>query len=179
MGKGISGFSYLPPLEIQLGDFSPCSTESIKSALQHVARLQAEGLVDGTYNEKLTMNTPYSTCDWGLIVQQGNVAGDVVLVSVAEDTQSTDAIGRAALTTRRKVDVGTTVNGNEFTVRSLLAAINFIDKLEDEVAETGSDVSTDATYTDILLSGPTPYKQYKWTIVKLGIVYTLVPTTES
>lgn len=179
MGKGISGLSYLPPLEIHLDDFAPCSTESIKSALQHVARMQADGLVDGTYNERLTMNTPYSTCDWGLVVQQGNVAGDVLLVSVTEDTQSTDSIGRAGLTTRRKVDVGTSINGNEFTVRSLLAAINFVDKLEDEVAETGSEVSTNGTYTDILLSGPTPYRQYKWTIVKSGIVYTLTPTTES
>ena len=179
MGKGISGLSYLPPLEIHLGDIAPCSTESIKSALQHVARMQADGLVDGNYSETLTMNTPYTTCDWGLVVQQGDVAGDVLLVSVAENTESTDAIGRAGLTTRRKVDVGTVINGNEFTVRSLLTAINFIDELEDKVAETGSDASTDGTYTDILLSGPTPYKRYKWTITKADTVYTLTPTTES
>lgn len=179
MGKGIPAFSYLPPLEIFLDDFSPCSTESIITALEHLAQEQANGLVDGTYTERLSMNTPYTTCDWGYIVQLGNVAGDVAVVSVGENTESTDAIGRAGLTTRRKVDVGTTVTGQEYTIRSLIAAINFIEKLEDEVAETGSDASTDGTYTDILLSGPTPYRQYKWTITKLGIVYTITPTSES
>ena len=62
-------------------------------------------------------------------------------------------IGRPALATRRLIDPVLVTNTNLFTVRSLLAAVNFMEKLEDGVASSGSGADGDATYTDISLRG--------------------------
>jgi len=94
---------------------------------------------------------------------------------------SDDAKGRTALSTRRLIDLDLNVTDNThlFSVRSVLAVINFIEKLEDKVAETGSGAEGDATYTDVVLKGATPYETFTWTVTKLANLYTVTPTATS
>lgn len=95
---------------------------------------------------------------------------------------SDDAKGRPALSTRRLIDIDLNVVANPthvFSVRSVLAVINFIEKLEDKVAETGSGAQGDDTYTNVNLKGATPYETFTWTIVKLANLYTVTPTATS
>lgn len=95
---------------------------------------------------------------------------------------SDGAKGRPALSTRRLIDLDLNVVGDPthvFSVRSVLSVINFIEKLEDKVAETGNGAIGDATYTDIDLKGATPYETFVWTITKLANLYTVTPTATS
>lgn len=119
----------------------------------------------------------------GTIVMSGAVlAGGVDFQCTFQSENSTlsgDSIGRAALSTRRLIDVDLNFSANRFTVRSLLAVVKFIEKLEDKVASTGVGSTGDATYTDVVLNGVTPYERFTWTVVKLGNDYTVTPTANS
>tara|TARA_R110002167_G_scaffold331706_1_gene538375 strand:+ start:18998 stop:19882 length:885 start_codon:yes stop_codon:yes gene_type:complete len=88
-------------------------------------------------------------------------------------------IGRPALANRRLVDPVLVTNTNLFSVRSLLAAVNFMEKLEDKVASTGSGASGDGTYTNVALNGHSPFESFNWTIVKSGNDYTFTPLAGS
>lgn len=95
---------------------------------------------------------------------------------------SADAKGSPALSTRRLIDIDLNVNAsssNTFTVRSVMAVVNFIEKLEDRVASTGSGAEGDATYSNVVLKGATPYESFTWTITKLANLYTVTPTATS
>ena len=180
MSKGIAAMAFLDPVEIVFASGNPCSIPAIKAALGKVAQMQLEGTADGTYTaEKCLMDNPYATCTWDIVVAIGNVAGDYQCTFNSETTFQTDPLNRAALSTRRPIDFGLAANTNEFNVRSVLAVLNFIEKLEDEVAQTGNGATGDATYTDIVLKGTTPYESFQWTVTKLGSVYTVVSTAGS
>ena len=88
-------------------------------------------------------------------------------------------IGRPALATRRLIDPVLVTNTNLFTVRSLLAAVNFMEKLEDEVASTGVGSTGDATYTNIALRGHSPFETFNWTVQKTGNDYVFTPLAGS
>jgi hypothetical protein len=92
---------------------------------------------------------------------------------------SADSIGRTALSTRRLIDVDLNISAFEFSVRSLLSVVNFIEKLEDKVASTGTGSTGDGTYTNVVLKGSTPYESFTWTVVKSGNDYTVTPTANS
>lgn len=181
MAKGNAALTYLPAVEIVVASGDEYSVEALKAGLKKVAQMQNQETADGTYlAEKCLMSNPYSKCSWDIVVNSGNVAGDYQLTFDTESNYlSDDALNRTALSTRRAIDFGLAANTNEFTVRSVLALINFIEKLEDKVAQTGVGSTGDATYTDIVLKGFTPYETFKWTLTKLGNVYTAVSTTES
>ena len=70
-------------------------------------------------------------------------------------------------------------SADRFTVRSLMSVIKFIEKLEDKVASTGVGATGDATYTNVVLNGATPYERFTWTVVKLANLYTVTPTATS
>jgi UTP-glucose-1-phosphate uridylyltransferase len=180
MSKGIAAMSYLDPAEIVFASGNPCSIPAIKAGLNKVAQMQQEGTADGTYSaEPCLMNQPFASCSWDIVVADGNVAGDYQLTFNAEETFRSDSLNRAALSTRRPIDFGLAANTNEFTVRSVLAVLKFIEKLEDKVAKTGVGATGDATYTNIVLNGSTPYESFTWTVTKLGDVYTVVSTASS
>lgn len=181
MAKGNAALTYLPAKEIVVAAGSTYSVEALKAGLYKVAQMQNEGTSDGTYSaEPCGMSNPYSTCSWDIVVADGNVAGDYQLTFDAESNSlSGDAINRTALSTRRAIDFGLAANTNEFTVRSVLAVVNFIEKLEDKVAQTGVSATGDDTYTDVVLKGFTPYETFGWTVTKLGNVYTVVSTATS
>jgi len=95
---------------------------------------------------------------------------------------SDDAKGRPALSTRRLIDIDLNVTADPthlFSVRSALAVLSFIEKLEDKVANTGSGAAGDGTYTNVVLRGNTPYESYTWTVTKSGNDYTVTPTANS
>ena len=180
MSKGISAMSYLPKVEIAFESGLPASVPAIKAALHKVALMQEEETADGDYDEqKCLMNQPYTSCSWSISIADGDVGGDYQVSFEDETTFQTDSLGRAALSTRRAIDFAIVPNTNEFTVRSVLAVINFIEKLEDKVASTGVSATGDGTYTAVPLRGHTPYETFVWTVVKLGAVYTLTPTANS
>lgn len=123
-----------------------------------------------------------ASADLTIAMSGGVLAGgvDFQCTFVSENsTLSGDSIGRTALSTRRLVNVDLSFSANRFTVRSLLAVINFIEKLEDKVASTGVSATGDGTYTDVVLKGFTPYETFTWTVTKLGNVYTVVSTANS
>ena len=115
----------------------------------------------------------------------GTLAGgadqiDYELEFDAEDVDVVDTLGRPALATRRVLNIDVApYNDYAFTVRSLLAAVKFIEKLEDKVASTGDGATGDGTYTGTAVKGNTPFKTYTWDIVKSGDDYTLTPTENS
>lgn len=88
-------------------------------------------------------------------------------------------IGRPALATRRIIDLILASSPYPFSVRSGLALVNFIEKLEDKVASTGVGSTGDATYTAITLKGSTPFETFTWTLTKSGNDYTATPTATS
>ena len=181
MAKGNAALTYLPAVEIVVAAGDTYSVEALKAGLYKVAQMQNEGTADGTYTaEPCGMSNPYSTCAWDIVVAAGNIAGDYQLTFNAESNSlSGDAINRTALSTRRAIDFGLAATTNEFTVRSVLSLVNFIEKLEDKVASTGVSATGDATYTDVSLKGFTPYETFNWTVTKLGAVYTAVATATS
>lgn len=181
MAKGNAALTYLPAAEIVVASGSTYSVEALKAGLYKVAQMQNEGTVDGTYTAvPCGMSNPYSTCAWDIVVADADVAGDYQLTFNAESNSlSGDSINRTALSTRRAIDFGLAANTNEFTVRSVIAVINFIEKLEDKVASTGVGSTGDATYTDVSCKGFTPYETFNWTVTKLGNVYTVVSTATS
>lgn len=180
MSKGIAALSFLPPKELVFAAGNPCSVEAIKAGLNKVATMQQEATADGTYlAEKCLMNQPYSSCTWDIVVADGNVAGDYQLTFDSEVAFRTDPLNRAALSTRRPIDFGLAANTNEFTVRSVLSVLRFIEKLEDQVAKAGVGATGDGTYTNTVLNGHTPYESFTWTVTKLDDVYTVVSTASS
>lgn len=181
MAKGNAALTYLPAVEIVVAAGSTYSVEALKAGLRKVAQMQNEETPDGTYTaEPCGMSNPYSTCAWDIVISAGDILGDYRLTFNAESNSlSGDAINRTALSTRRAIDFGLAANTNEFTVRSVLAVVNFIEKLEDKVAQTGVSATGDGTYTDIVLKGFTPYETFGWTVTKLGAVYTVVSTATS
>ena len=180
MAKGNAALTYLPAAEIVVSEGTN-SVEALKAGLYKVAQMQNEGTADGTYAEvPCGMSNPYSTCSWDIVVAAGNVSGDYQLAFHAESNSlSGDAINRTALSTRRAINFGLEANTHEFTVRSVLAVVNFIEKLEDKVASTGVSATGDATYTDVACKGFTPYETFNWTVTKLGNVYTVISTATS
>jgi hypothetical protein len=180
MGKGRAALTYLPATEIAFTPATVQSVESIKAAIYKVADMQDEGTADGTYNNEVCRtNSPFSSATWNIVVAAGNVAGDYQLTFVSEEQVEISTIGRPALSTRRKINLALTPNGNEFTVRSLLAVVSFIEDLEDLVAQQNDTDAGNGTYNDIVLKGHTPYKTFTWTINKNRAVYTLTPTVNS
>ena len=178
--KGQAALAYLPPVEIVAAAGSTYSIESFKAALNKVAQMQEEETADGTYSaEKCLMDNPFSSCTWDIVVAIGNVAGDYQLTFDSESISTVTAIGRPALASRRAVDIAIVATTNEFTVRSAMAAVNFVEMLEDRVAETGTGSTGDGTYTDTVVYGNTPFESFTWTIAKAGNVYTLTPTANS
>jgi len=97
----------------------------------------------------------------------------------AETSSQITTIGRPALATRRKIDPVLVENGYKFTVRSLLAAINFAQKLEDQVAATGTGSTGDGTYSNVALKGNSPFETFTWTIQKTGNDFVFTPTATS
>jgi len=180
MSKGIAALSYLEPKEFVFVAGNPCSIPAIKAAINKLSQMQEEGTPDGTYNaEKCLMGQPFTTCTWDIVVADGDVAGDYQATFNSETTFRTDPVNRAALSTRRPIDFGLAANTNEFTLRSLMAVVKFIEKLEDRVAKTNDGAEADGTYTDVSLKGHTPYESFGWTVTKLGDVYTVVSTASS
>ena len=95
-------------------------------------------------------------------------------------TSKTKTIGRPALATRRNIDISLApANNYSFTVRSALAVLNFVLKLEDLVASQNSGAAGDGTYNGVVVKGPTPFETFTWDVVKSGNDYTLTPTANS
>lgn len=98
---------------------------------------------------------------------------------VSEQVFENSGIGRAALSSRRDISIIVIDNGNTYKLRSALTVLNFIQGLEDKVAQTGVGTTGDATYSDITLKGATPFETFDWTVQKAGAVYTVTPTANS
>ena len=126
MGKGISALANLPKANIILPDANAAlSVESLKALAFKVASMQSEGIADGTYNGQVAVGAdPYFSSVWNITVAASGV--NFTCVFVSDSNVPEDAVGRAALSGRRKIDVVKLTSANLASVRSLLAAINFI-----------------------------------------------------
>lgn len=97
-----------------------------------------------------------------------------------EDTNSKSGIANImALSSGRDVSITVQNNGNQYTVRSILGVVSFIQNLELKVAQTGSEVSTDGTYIDTIVTAVLPFETFQWTIIKLANAYSIIPTVNS
>lgn len=177
---GRPALTYLPPAEIVVAAGSTFSIDSLKAGLEKVAQMQEEGTADGTYSAvKCNMNNPFSSCTWDIVVADGNIAGDYQLTFDSEDIAVVSTIGRPALSSRRAVDISIVATTNEFTVRSAMAVLSFVEQLEDDVASTGVSATGDGTYTNHVVSGTNPYESFTWTVAKTANAYVLTPTASS
>jgi hypothetical protein len=179
MGKGIAALEYLPQIDLVLEDANvAASTEAFRGLANLIAKLQSEETADGTYTGLIARgNNPYDSSTWDIVVSGTSTAYACTLVSEVK-SEDLGGKGRAALSTRRAVDL-TKATGPVVSMRSFLALVNFVESVEDKVAQTGSGSEGDATYTAVPLKGNTPFKTYEWTVVKLGDLYTLTSTANS
>tara|TARA_R110002167_G_scaffold75359_2_gene210400 strand:- start:408 stop:950 length:543 start_codon:yes stop_codon:yes gene_type:complete len=179
MSKGIAALAYLPQIDLVLPTGNAvASLEAFKGLANEVAKMQSQSIADGTYGGTVARgNNPYDSSIWSIVV---SVSGTVYTCTFTSEVvnQNTGAVGRAALSTRRKVDL-LKATGAVVSMRSFLALLNFVEGLEDKVAETGAGATGDATYTAIALRGNTPFKTYEWTVTKLADLYTCASTANS
>ncbi len=181
MGKGIAGLAYLPAINLILNaPPSAVSIEAYKALCHKIAQMQSEEIADGTYNGiKVGGADPFAQSEWNIVVSASGATYSAFYVDATDNKASTSAVGRAAYTTRRKITITKATDTDLVTMRSVLAVLNFVEKLEDKVAETGVGSTGDATYTDQLVKGNTPFKTYEWTVTKLAAAYTLTATANS
>lgn len=147
------------------------------SALGVVTITAAEA---GIFGNTITLAETGTTITIGAALLSGGIGFQCTFQSEVSNL-SDDAKGRTALSTRRLIDLDLNVADNThlFSVRSVLAVVSFIEKLEDKVAETGNGAEGDNTYTDVVLKGATPYETFTWTVTKLANLYTVTPTATS
>lgn len=174
-----AALSSLPKVDIifPIGN-GVAAVESFKICANLVATLQIEASPDAEYALTGLGNSPYDTADWTITIADSGTT--FTCVFLGEQVSQQDAVGRAALSTRRPIDI-LRVSGSSFnfTIRSLLALINWIDLIEDRVAQTGSGATGDDTYTAIPMNGNTPFNTYVWDVTKLADLYTIVSTATS
>lgn len=180
MAKGIAALAYLPQVDLDLpAGNAAASLEAFRGLANKIAQFQSEERGPGTYNgEVATGNNPFHKSVWNIIVTGGGGV-NYTCTFVSEVSSQDLGPGRAALSTRRAVDIHKAASANRCTMRSFLAVLNFIELIEDRVAQTGSGSAGDATYTAVPLRGSTPFKTYEWTVVKLADLYTLTTTENS
>lgn len=178
MSKGIPALSNLPQINLILPTLNePSSIESFKGLANIISKLQSDNTPNGTYSNLTSRgNNPYDSSIWDITITSGEYSCVFVSENINEDT---NLIGRAALSSRRKLDISKADNFINNSVKSFLALLNFIENLEDTVAQTGNSAEGDGTYTNISLRGNTPFQTHEWTVVKLADSYTLSATLNS
>jgi len=155
-----------------LGDVSATSAAAVVTLTQYV--------VKGAAGDPTTLASSGGTLTVsGATFSGGITFGTYDLTFSAEDYTTISTINRPALSTRRSVTLSVVAGGEVYTVRSVLAALNLVEKFEDAVASTGSGATGDGVFTDLIARGPTPFETYVWDITKSGATYTLTATANS
>jgi len=179
MGKGVAALAYLPQIDLVLPTGNAvASVEAFRGLANVIAEMQADGVANGTYDGVVARgNNPYDSSVWDIVITNETT----FTCDFVSETSSVElgSIGRAALSTRRPIDILKASTVNDCTVRSFLALLNFIEGIEDRVASTGSGATGDATYTALAIRGNTPFKTYEWTVTKLAALYTVATTENS
>jgi len=155
-----------------LGDLSASSAAAV---------VTITSTLEGTAGDAVTLASSGATLAVSGATLAGGVdAADYTITFVSETgVTGSSALNRPALSQRRLLDIAFVLNGFNFTVRSAMAAINYIEKFEDKVASSGDVNALDGTYANQKVGGFTPYEEYRWDIVKADNVYTLTPTATS
>ena len=180
MAKGIPALAYLPSTTMAIAaSGGNCSVGALKAALNQVEKFQEEDTPNGTYSSVVCRtDSPFSSATWNFtIAKASNTA--YLMTFVSEVSSQISTIGRPALTTRRLIDPVMAANTNSHTVRSLKAAVNFVEKLEDLVAVSGTGSTGNGTYTNVGVKGDSPFETFNWTIVKAGNDYTFTAVSGS
>ena len=183
MSRGIAALTFLPPVSISVAAGSSFSVDALKGGLNKVAQMQEEETVDGTYTAvRSRLNQPFAISNWDIVV--GGTGTTFALTFSSEDVPESESLGRPALSSRRPLDIEIVPGAFTFSVRSALAALNFVLRAEDLVAQsndgTGVDGTVgDGTFTAIPLRGNTPFETFEWTVTKADNVYTLTATANS
>mgnify|MGYP003667118958 CR=1 FL=1 len=163
MSKGVAALAYLPAIDLVLPTGNAvASIEAFRGLANLVAKMQADA----------RGNNPYDSSVWDIVIADSGTTFTCTFVSEIV-IQNTGAVGRAALSTRRKIDLQK-ATGNDVDMRGFLALINFIEGLEDKVAQTGTTTTGDGQYIDVSLRGNTPFKSYVWSIDKDDDLYIVV-----
>jgi hypothetical protein len=178
----------LPQIDLDIQDVGnpAISLESFKGLTNEIIQMQVEKSANGTFsNVKAGSHTPFASSVWNIVKATGTSGGfKYTCTFVSEIVAENQAIGRAALSVRRPVDI---VKGGTplilASARSFLAALEAIEGVEDRVAEAeaGAESSAFDFAPKIFshLKGKTPYENYEWSIGKAGNKYTLIATLNS
>lgn len=177
--KGISALAHLGQIDLILPTGNAAaSIEAFRGLANKIGQMQSEEIADATYTAEIAHgNNPFDNSTWTITVS--NSGADYSCVFVSEQISQDLGNGRAALSTRRAVDILKLTSANDVSMRSFLALLNFIELIEDRVAQTGSGATGDDTYTALAIRGNTPFKTYEWTVVKLADLYTCTSTANS
>lgn len=121
MGKGIAALSYLPAARIVInnGTDATFSVESLKAAVNKVARLQEEEASAGSFTGvPCLMDSPFTSCSWNIDISQSagaTASGTITLATaLAGDTVTVNGLvytavsGAKADNTEFSIDTGDT-----------------------------------------------------------------------
>jgi hypothetical protein len=130
-----NALTYLPAINIEAPSGDSVAIESLKGALYKIAEMQKDEVADGAYtNVKGASADPFNSSLWDVTI----ATGTYTLAFVSEIiTLNSGLYKNPALSARRPLDIEIVANANAHTVRSALAALKFVDKLEDIAAVSG------------------------------------------
>lgn len=167
-----NALTYLPPIKIIAPAGDLLAIESLKGAVYKVAEMQKDEVADGAYaNVRGASADPFNSSVWVITVATGTYALEFVSEEI---TTNSGLYKNPALSARRLLDIQIVENANSYTVRSVLAALKFVDRLEDIAFVRNTPVSTSATGTVTLASALAGD-----TVTINGLVYTAVAGAKS
>lgn len=165
-----NALTYLPEIIVVNPSGSNYSLKSLKGAIYKVAQMQKDEVGAGTYNDLVVNSSnPFTKSIWDIVVTTPGT--DTYTLSFdSEDIVKVDGVyAPTALSSRRQVDVEIKNESESFTVRSLLAALRFVEGLEDKKDVNGVATGTVTADTAIVAD----------TVTVNGVVYTAVSGTKS
>jgi hypothetical protein len=195
MGSFTALSSILPLRNIEIGAGDAAPVRAYKGILLAIKELQRQGSdQDPEYaSVPSKVPTPFSINYGGsegykfdiLVDIDNGITGDYAVTPVGSAVDlGIESAETPALSSRRDIDLSIVFNNSfKYSIDSALAAMAFVEGLEEEVAKEGSGTYADGTYTDQVVgtSGKrTPFSStYEWTISKTNNAYVLTPTANS
>lgn len=179
MGKGIAALAGLPQVDFVFPAANgACSLEALRAVVRKVAQMIVEETADAAYTDIPVHGAdPLHESVWDITVADSGTTFTCELVS--DSNPNGGAQGRAGISSRRPIDLTKLTSVNNVSPKSMMAILNYIDRLEDLVADSGTGTTGDLTSQTISVRGNTPFETHEWTITKSDDAYTLVPTANS
>lgn len=177
--KGIDALSAQTPFNLILAGGTAASVEAFKGLFKTISQMIADEVADAAYtNVPVAAADPLHEAVFDITV--ANSRRDFTVVLVSDSNPNAGAKGRAGISSRRPIDlVKATDLTNLATPKAYMALLNYIEKVEDQVAQTGVGTTGDMTSETRVAKSNTPWVTHEFTLTKADAVYTVVATADS